>query len=185
MSMLFFTPLFLMTMKKFFLYLIILTLLTSVTSLTGITSLPSLAAPFPDTPSDAWFTPYVQELVDQGIVQGYPNGKFGSWDPVNRAELSKIIVNLEKSLQQKLTKQTEAVSWWEDHSFEIILLAITILGWLNVLKMVKRSVATKESNEPQEPREPKSPLPHELNELDSPNNPQNPNVPKPPPNWWM
>ncbi len=165
-------------------------LLPFLTFLTFFPFLVTSAAPFPDAPSDAWFTPYVEELHQQGLIQGYPDGRFGSWDPVNRAELSKIIVNLEKNLQQKLGAKTEAISWWEDHSFELILLAITILGWLSVVKIARRPMNLTCPCHSNTPHEPKT-----LNELNEPNSPNVPNEPHehnkpkepktPPPNWWL
>lgn len=107
-------------MKKFILK--IFTILTVLTSLTILTTLPSFATEFPDVKPDAWFYPYIQEISDQGLMQGYPNGSFGAWDPVNRAELAKIILDLQRSFNLA----------------EIILVFITLLGWIVIAAMMHR-----------------------------------------------
>ena len=43
-----------------------------------------------DVSEDAWYQSFVQELVDEGVVSGYPDGTFRPANPVNRAELAKI-----------------------------------------------------------------------------------------------
>ena len=88
---------------------------------------------FPDVQPDAWFYPYVQKVFEQGLMQGYPNGSFGAWDPVNRAELAKIILDLKQSLEQP---------WWQEHFVEIILILITILGW-TVIGMMMNRIASR------------------------------------------
>lgn len=108
---------------------IALSLFTFLTIITALTPLPTSATEFPDVKPDAWFYPYIQEISEQGLMQGYPNGSFGAWDPVNRAELAKIILNLKQSLQQP---------WWQAHLVEIILVLITILGWAVIGTMMNR-----------------------------------------------
>lgn len=111
-------------MKKLF-----FSILTTLTVLTIVTPLPSSATEFPDVKPDAWFYPYVQEISEQGIMEGYPNGSFGAWDSVNRAELAKIILELKQSLQRP---------WWEEHLVEIILVLITLIGWTAIVAMMHR-----------------------------------------------
>lgn len=86
---------------------------------------PAHASSFPDVPGDAWYAPYVEEVSEQGIMHGYPNGRYGSWDPVNRAELSKIIVNLQKNLSEK-----EHLPWWKQYFGEMVIGGVSLLGWV-------------------------------------------------------
>ncbi len=60
-------------------------LLTSLVSFSGIAS-----AAFTDGPH--WADPYVDELVDLGVVTGYANGSFGYNDKVTRAQYAKMAV---------------------------------------------------------------------------------------------
>ncbi|MBE0446986.1 MAG: S-layer homology domain-containing protein [Actinobacteria bacterium] len=48
-------------------------------------------AGFIDIPSDAWYRPYVIELVAKAIISGYPDGTFRPNNPVTRAEFTKMI----------------------------------------------------------------------------------------------
>lgn len=51
------------------------------------------ASEFPDVPDENVFSPYVQDLKDRGIINGYNDGSFKPNNPVTRGELSKFIVN--------------------------------------------------------------------------------------------
>ncbi len=51
--------------------------------------LPSLT--FPDLPSNHWAYPYVQIMVDLGIISGYPDGTFGPNDTFCRAAFAKLL----------------------------------------------------------------------------------------------
>ena len=51
-------------------------------------------ASFPDVAIDAYFAPYVAYLADMQVVSGYPDGTFGPGNPITRAEIAKIVVNL-------------------------------------------------------------------------------------------
>jgi S-layer homology domain len=46
---------------------------------------------FTDTPSDAWFTPYICTAFQNGIVNGYPNGSFKPTNDISFAEAAKMI----------------------------------------------------------------------------------------------
>lgn len=110
-----------------------------------------LAQDFPDVKPDDWFFPYVEDLKKEGLLQGYPDGRFGSWDPVNRAELAKIISLLKEKLETlpkavleatPLLKQpAEEVSWLQDHLFELILTMITVIGWITVLMLARKKMS--------------------------------------------
>lgn len=89
---------------------------------------PTVTAEFPDVPKDSWYAPYVEEVTDAGLLQSYPDGRFGSWDPVNRAEMSKIIVNLKNQLQK--TPET----WLTNYGPELAIFFVTVLGWIVIIK---------------------------------------------------
>lgn len=123
---------------------ILIPLLTIFTVLTSLSS--TLAADFPDAPADAWFTPYIQEAVEEGLMQGNPDGTFGSWEPMNRAEFAKVIVEFNKKFQEP---------WWEEHLFEIVLVLITLAGWITVAafmyKVSERPIILQEKKTPPAP----------------------------------
>ncbi len=47
---------------------------------------PSQGATFSDVPAKHWATEYISALVDQGIIQGYPDGTFRPSNKITRAE---------------------------------------------------------------------------------------------------
>ncbi len=55
------------------------------------------APAFPDTPADAWYTPYVTTLSQMGVVNGYDDGLFHPNDPIPHQQfmviLARIIAN--------------------------------------------------------------------------------------------
>ncbi|HUV04096.1 MAG TPA: porin [Armatimonadota bacterium] len=54
-------------------------------------SLPVLAQEFPDVPPDHWAYDAVQDLVDKGIIQGYPDGLFGGKRAMTRYEFAEAV----------------------------------------------------------------------------------------------
>lgn len=55
----------------------------------------SKAAPaFPDTPADAWYTPYVTTLSALGIVNGYDDGLFHPDDPIPHQQFMTILARI-------------------------------------------------------------------------------------------
>ncbi len=49
---------------------------------------------FPDVSIDDWFGPYVSMASSLGLIGGYDNGNFGPGDPMTRAQVCKVIVEL-------------------------------------------------------------------------------------------
>ena len=47
---------------------------------------------FPDVPSDAWYTPYIEAGYKDGVIQGYPDGTFKPANNINFAEAVKIVM---------------------------------------------------------------------------------------------
>lgn len=48
---------------------------------------------FPDVEIHKWYSPYIEAAKKEGWVNGYPDGKFRPANTINRAEISKILVN--------------------------------------------------------------------------------------------
>lgn len=70
--------------KKAFMSLMIATLVT----------VPTLAfANFPDINENSPYFDAIGYVKDQGIVEGYPNGLYEPWRPINRAEFVKILIS--------------------------------------------------------------------------------------------
>ena len=53
--------------------------------------LASPASAFPDVPTTHPYADAITGLADEGIIGGYPNGKFGLLDPLKRAQFAKMI----------------------------------------------------------------------------------------------
>lgn len=51
----------------------------------------SPALTFPDVPENEWYTKYVEEAFETGVVEGYPDGYFRPKNPINFAEALKIV----------------------------------------------------------------------------------------------
>jgi hypothetical protein len=51
-------------------------------------------AHFPDVMMDAYHAPFIAYLYDIGVIHGYEDGNFGPGNPVTRAEIAKIVVNI-------------------------------------------------------------------------------------------
>ena len=47
---------------------------------------------FSDVPESYWAFSYIEEMVDRGVLSGYPNGRFYPDNNVSRAEFAKIMV---------------------------------------------------------------------------------------------
>ena len=54
-----------------------------------------------EVPTDAWYTPYVQQIIELGIMRGNPNGQFEPDRPATRAELAVALYQLHYVLSQR------------------------------------------------------------------------------------
>lgn len=88
-------------MKKVFMLLITITMMfTNMTSSLAVgygeelQNQPSktYAQTFLDVPESYWAFSYIEEMVDRGVLSGYPNGRFYPDNNVSRAEFAKIMV---------------------------------------------------------------------------------------------
>ncbi len=145
-------------------YLLSIVLLTFMSIQQAQAALPQT---FPDAPADAWFTPYVERVVEEGLMEGYPDGNFGSWDPINRAEFAKVVLELKDQLQEK---------WWEKHLYEILLVLVTIGGWMTISR--KMELLSKRLERP------RTPLKKPSTDQESITNKTNKNSQKHTGNWW-
>ncbi|WP_339203853.1 S-layer homology domain-containing protein [Paenibacillus sp. FSL K6-3182] len=70
----------------------------------------------------------VKELVKLGVMQGYPDQSMGSLNPINRAELAKMIVKtflLEDSAPNAVTlTDVSPNAWYEDYAATVVALGI-------------------------------------------------------------
>ncbi|WP_096203091.1 S-layer homology domain-containing protein [Bacillus sp. FJAT-45350] len=74
---------------------------------------------FSDTKNDAWYAPYVAALVEEGIIEGLPDGTFAPNATITRAQLAKMVVEAYE-LEQDATAiipftDTVAGAWYEDY----------------------------------------------------------------------
>ena len=65
-------------------------------------SLPAFAQEFPDVPPDHWAYDAVQELVNVGIIQGYPDGTFGGKRAMSRYEFAEATAKLLPWVEEKI-----------------------------------------------------------------------------------
>ena len=88
-------------MKKVFMLLITITMMfTNMTSSLAVgygeelQNQPSktYTRTFSDVPESYWAFSYIEEMVDRGVLSGYPNGRFYPDNNVSRAEFAKIMV---------------------------------------------------------------------------------------------
>ena len=91
-------------MKKVFMSLITITMMfTNITSSLAVgygeelQNQPSKTytqtfSTFSDVPESYWAFSYIEEMVDRGVLSGYPNGRFYPDNNVSRAEFAKIMV---------------------------------------------------------------------------------------------
>ncbi len=77
-----------MTKRIIALMMIALLLLTG----SPITASASEASPFPDVPTGAWYYPYVRDLYNKGILNGYGDGTFSGADNVTWGQSFKLIL---------------------------------------------------------------------------------------------
>ncbi|MBU8905934.1 S-layer homology domain-containing protein [Desertibacillus haloalkaliphilus] len=77
---------------------------------------PSLS--FTDTSNDAWYAASVEALVNEGIIQGLPDGSFAPGETITRAQFAEMVVDaygLEADASVEIPfNDTVAGAWYED-----------------------------------------------------------------------
>lgn len=91
--------------------------------------------PFPDVPSNMYYTEAVGWASDNGIVNGYQNGQFGPDDPITREQLATILQRYAKFAGQDVS-QTQNLSGFSDES-RISPWARDALGWAVARKLIQ------------------------------------------------
>ncbi|MCX6374449.1 MAG: S-layer homology domain-containing protein, partial [Armatimonadetes bacterium] len=72
-------------------------------------ALPVFAQEFPDVPPDHWAYQGVQELLNAGIIQGYPDGTYGGKRAMTRYEFAEAVAKAIPYLEEKMGKGGGAV----------------------------------------------------------------------------
>lgn len=65
-------------------------------------SLPAFAQEFPDVPPDHWAYDAVQELVNAGIIQGYPDGTYGGKRAMSRYEFAEAVAKAIPAIEERI-----------------------------------------------------------------------------------
>ena len=64
------------------------------------------ATPFSDVPANHWAYQYIQSLAADGIIDGYPDGKFKGDRPLTRYEMAVVIARVIAKLQENVKPYT-------------------------------------------------------------------------------
>lgn len=94
----------------------------------GVAAVTQYTKSFSDVTTDDWFYTAVMELSEKGMINGYEDGTFGSKNPINRAEVSKLVYLLDqrisilenKALQENGNGDEETVVVEEEEEEEVI-----------------------------------------------------------------
>jgi hypothetical protein len=86
---------------------------------------------FPDVPATAWYRPYVERLVELGIVTGYPDGTYRPNSQVSRAEMAALLVRAIPSastydLVAGSFTDVPADAWYRQHVEYLYSLRVTV-----------------------------------------------------------
>ncbi|GAC1299328.1 MAG: hypothetical protein NVSMB19_03220 [Vulcanimicrobiaceae bacterium] len=68
--------------------------------LLGVERGAALATPFSDVPANHWAYQYIQSLAADGIIDGYPDGKFKGDRPLTRYEMAVVVARVIAKLQE-------------------------------------------------------------------------------------
>jgi hypothetical protein len=71
-----------------------------VTALLMPLSRVALATPFSDVPANHWAYQYIQSLAADGVIDGYPDGKFKGDRPLTRYEMAVVVARVIAKLQE-------------------------------------------------------------------------------------
>ncbi|MBD5653830.1 MAG: S-layer homology domain-containing protein, partial [Candidatus Eremiobacteraeota bacterium] len=68
--------------------------------LTPLVRQAAVATPFSDVPANHWAYQYIQSLAADGIIDGYPDGKFKGDRPLTRYEMAVVVARVIAKLQE-------------------------------------------------------------------------------------
>src|SRR5580658_8607585 len=68
----------------------------------------AFATPFSDVPANHWAYQYVQSLAADGIIDGYPDGKFKGDRPLTRYEMAVVVARAVAKLQENQSPVSKA-----------------------------------------------------------------------------
>ena len=74
------------------------------------------AKDFSDVPSDHWAYQYINDLSNNGVINGYEDGTYKPQDSVTRAEFLKLLVSSESILKEEAMeyiKRIGQVNWYD------------------------------------------------------------------------
>lgn len=66
-----------------------------------------VAAQMDDVPPDHWAYQAVQEMVQKGIIKGYPDGKFRGNRPITRYEVAQMVAEAFRNIDQRLKELSD------------------------------------------------------------------------------
>jgi len=143
------------------------------------------AQQYPDVQESDWFHPYITDLTEEEIFTGFPDGRFGPWEPINRAEVAKVISNLKESLRAERDEGT----FFQKHLFELLLIIVTLFGWSFIYGAIKsmsnRPIVIRDEKgnyNSSTKQENNSPLMQRMIAKDNENNKRERNHES---NWWL
>jgi hypothetical protein len=85
-------------------------IINSLYPMEKITACTTLAKSLSDVPSADWFYPYVCTAVNEGIINGYPDGTFMPSNPINFAEACKILISA-----YGISSTPTGGAWWQQY----------------------------------------------------------------------
>ena len=72
--------------------------------LTPLVRQAAVATPFSDVPANHWAYQYIQSLAADGVIDGYPDGKFKGDRPLTRYEMAAVVARVIAKLQENQGK---------------------------------------------------------------------------------
>ncbi len=89
-----------------------------------------------DLPDDEWYTPYVKQAIDRGLVSGYPDGTFRPMQKISRQEMVTILMNARNYLDALKVKHAESAETGFKDNKEIASWSKTAVDWAVANKIV-------------------------------------------------
>ena len=90
-----------------------------------------------DLPDGEWYTPYVKQAIENGLVCGYPDGTFRPKQSISRQEMVKMMINSRKYLDESKVKPAEGAEIGFKDNMDIASWSKTAVNWAVENKIVK------------------------------------------------